>query len=68
MMTVEQRAHDVANMVASWELEHIAKRAHEENKTVNVNVHGLYRKYYTELVNIFNQDVLFNPDAENEEE
>lgn len=66
MITIDERAHDVANMIASWELEHIAKRAKEENKTVNVNVHGLYRKYYTELVNIFKQDALFNPNLENE--
>ncbi|MGN1412012.1 MAG: hypothetical protein ACI4WH_05860 [Oscillospiraceae bacterium] len=66
MITIEERAHDVANMIASWELEHIAKRAQEENKTVNVNVHGLYRKYYTELVNIFQQDALFNSNLENE--
>lgn len=67
MLTIEERAHDVAEMISNWELDHVAKRAREENKTVNINVHGLYRKYYSELVNIFNQDALFNPDLENKQ-
>jgi hypothetical protein len=62
MLTLEERAHDVAEMVASWELDHIAKRAKEEHKTVNINVHNLYRKYYGELLNIFSQDPKFNPE------
>ncbi len=59
-MTNEERAHDVANMISHWQLEVINVRAKQDNKKVNVNLHSFYHKYYTELLNAFNNDPLFN--------
>jgi len=64
MISPEERAHDLADMVAHWQLSQIAKKAKEENKNVNVNLHSFYHKYYTELLNIFKQDTLFNNEQE----
>ncbi|MCC8069756.1 MAG: hypothetical protein LIO71_08415 [Ruminococcus sp.] len=62
IISPEERAHDLADMVAHWQLSEVAKKAKEENKTVKVNLHSFYHKYYTELLNIFKQDALFNED------
>ena len=67
IISPEERAHDLADKVAQWQLSQVAKKAKEENKTVKVNVHSFYHKYYTELLNIFRQDALFNEELKEDD-
>ncbi len=68
IISPEERAHDLAEMASKWQLEQIVKNAKKENKRVSVNLHTYYHNYYTELLNIFKQDELFNPELQSNEE
>lgn len=69
MISPQERAHDLADKVSQWQIELIFKQAQEEKKgsKVNVNLHSFYRKYYDELLEVFEKDALFNEELQNEE-
>lgn len=66
LISPEERAHDLADMVSNWQVEAIAKQAQEnkKNSKVNVNLHSFYRKYYDELLEVFKNDELFNEELQ----
>jgi hypothetical protein len=49
----DKRAHDLAVMITMWQLDHIKA---DKDHPVNVNLHAVYRKNYTDILNTLNKD------------
>lgn len=57
MLNNDKRAHDLAVMLTTWQLDHI--KADKEHP-VNFNLYAIYRKHYTDVLNTLNQDPDFS--------